>query len=91
MLYPASHTFICSSKVKMAFVHLLCYLIRPYYTSKSHRSDNLFINAAIMKLATHELTLRSSSRALARKSVSVIAAKCDVTKALVRQNYVTKL
>ena len=32
-----------------------------------------------------KLTLRSSSRALARKSVSVIAAKCDVTTALLRQ------
>ena len=39
--------------MKMAFVNLLCYLIRPY-TSKTRRSDDLFINAAIMKLATYE-------------------------------------
>ena len=53
---------------------------------KSHHSDDLFINAAIMQLATS----RSSSRALAGKSVSVPTAKCDVTTALVRQNNVTK-
>ena len=58
----------------MAFVHLLCYLIRPY-PSKTYRSDDLSINAAFIKL-----TSRSSSQALARKSVSVLAAKCDVTK-----------
>ena len=40
----------------MAFVHLLCYLIRPY-TSKTHRSDDLFIYAAIMKLATYEIDI----------------------------------
>ena len=40
----------------MAFVHL-CYLIRPYSTSKTHRSDDLFIYAAIMKLATYEIDI----------------------------------
>ena len=78
------------TKVKMAFVHLLCYLIRPY-SIKTHRSGDLFINAAIMQLAAYEIdTSRSSNRALARKSVSVLAAKCDITTALVRQNDITK-
>ena len=40
----------------MAFVHLLRYLIRPH-PSKIHRSDDLFINAAIMKLATYEIDI----------------------------------
>ena len=40
----------------MTFVHLLCYLIRPY-TSKTHRSDDLSIYAAIMKLATYEIDI----------------------------------
>ena len=40
----------------MAFVHLLCYLIRPY-PSKAQRSDDLCINAAIMQLATYELDI----------------------------------
>ena len=40
----------------MAFVHLLSYLIRPY-PSKTHRSDDLFINAAIMQLATYEIDI----------------------------------
>ena len=40
----------------MAFVNLLCYLIRPY-TSKTHRSDDLFIYVAIMKLATYEIDI----------------------------------
>ena len=40
----------------MAFDHLLCYLIRPY-PSKTHRSDDLFINAAIMQLATYEIDI----------------------------------
>ena len=76
--------------MKTAFVHSLCYLNRPN-TSKTHRADDLFINAAIMQLNLHiKLTSQSSSRALARKSVSVIAAKCDVTTALVRQNDVKK-
>ena len=39
--------------MRMAFVNLLCYLIRPY-PSKTHHSDDLFINAAIMQLATYE-------------------------------------
>ena len=42
--------------MKMAFVHLLCYLIRPY-PSKTHRSDDLFINAAIMQLVTYEIDI----------------------------------
>ena len=37
------------TKVKTAFVHSLCYLNRPN-TSKTHRSDDLFINAAIVQL-----------------------------------------
>ena len=73
----------------MAFVHSSCYLNRPN-TSKTHHSDDLFINAVIMQLNLHiKLTSRSSNRALARKSVSVIAAKCDVTTAL-DQNDVKK-
>ena len=44
------------TKLKMAFVHLLCYLISPH-PSKTHRSDDLFINAAIMQLATHEIDI----------------------------------
>ena len=40
----------------MAFVHLLCYLIRPY-PSKTHRSDDLFINTAIMQLAAYEIDI----------------------------------
>ena len=35
-----------------AFVHSLCYTNRPN-TSKTHRSDDLFINAAIMQLNWH--------------------------------------
>ena len=42
------------TKVKTAFVNLLCYLIRPY-PSKTHRCDDLLINAAIMQLATYEI------------------------------------
>ena len=43
-------SFHCSlTKVKTAFVHLLCYLNKPN-TSKTHRSDDLFINAAIIQL-----------------------------------------
>ena len=72
----------------MAFVNLLCYLNRPY-TSKTHRSDDLFINAAIMKLVTYEIDITIEQPSFGQK-VSVIAAKCDVTTALVRQNYVTK-
>ena len=40
----------------MAFVNLLCYLIRPY-PSKTHRSNDLFINAAVMQLATYEIDI----------------------------------
>ena len=74
----------------MAFLHLLCLLIRPY-PRKTHRSDDLFINTAIMQLATYEIidtTIEQPS--FARKSLSVLAAKCDVTMALVRQNDITK-
>ena len=40
----------------MAFVNLLRYLIRPH-PSKTHRSDDLFINAAVMQLATYEIDI----------------------------------
>ena len=50
----------------MAFVNLLCYLIRPY-PSKTHRSDDLFINAAIMQLATYEIDITISVPARLRK------------------------
>ena len=40
----------------MSFVHFLCYLIRSY-PSKTHRSDDLFINTAIMQLATYEIDI----------------------------------
>ena len=40
----------------MAFVRLLCYLIRQY-PSKTHCSDDLFINAAIVQLATYEIDI----------------------------------
>ena len=41
----------------MAFVHLLCYLFRPY-PSKTHLcSDDLFINVAIIQLATYEIDI----------------------------------
>ena len=39
--------------------HLLCYLIKPY-PSKTHRFDDLFINAAIMQLATYEIDIKSA-------------------------------
>ena len=44
------------TKAKMAFVHLLRYLIRPH-PSKTHRCDDLFINAAIMQQATYEIDI----------------------------------
>ena len=40
----------------MAFVNLLCYLIRPY-PRKTHRSDDLFINAAIMQLVIYGIDI----------------------------------
>ena len=40
----------------MAFDNLLCYLIRPY-PSKTHRCDDLFLNAAAMQLATYEIDI----------------------------------
>ena len=40
--------------MKTAFVHSLCYLYRPNFTSKTHRSGDLFIDATIMQLATYE-------------------------------------
>ena len=73
----------------MAFVHLLRYLIRPYL-SKTHRSGDLFINTAIMQLATYEIDITIEQPSFGQK-VGVLAAKCDVTRALVRQNDVTKL
>ena len=42
--------------MKIAFVNLLCDLFRPYL-SETHRSDDLFINAAIMQLATYEIDI----------------------------------
>ena len=42
--------------MKMAFDHLLRYLIRPH-PSKIYRSDDLFINTAIMQLATYEIDI----------------------------------
>ena len=53
--YNAS-PFYSLTKVKTAFVHLLCYLIRPY-PSKTRRSGDLFINTAIMHLATYEIDI----------------------------------
>ena len=42
----------------MAFVNLLCYLIIRPHPSKTHRSDDLFINAAaIVQLATYEIDI----------------------------------
>ena len=40
----------------MAFVHLLRYLIRPQ-PSKTHRYDDLFVNAAIMQLAKYKIDI----------------------------------
>ena len=40
----------------MAFVHLVCYLIR-LYPCTTHHSDDLFINAAVMQLATYEIDI----------------------------------
>ena len=42
----------------MAFAHFLCYLMISY-PSKTHRSDDLFINATIMQLATYEVDITS--------------------------------
>ena len=42
--------------MKIAFVHLLYYIIRPY-PSKTHRSGDLFINAAIVQLAAYEIDI----------------------------------
>ena len=73
----------------MAFVHLLCYLFRPY-PSKTHRSDDLFINVAIIQLATYEIDITIEQPSFGQKVGKVLAAKCDETRALVRQNDVTK-
>ena len=40
----------------MVFVNLLCYLIRPS-PSTTHRTGDLFINAAIMQLAKYEIDI----------------------------------
>ena len=45
--YASDHDIVYN--VKTALVHSLCYLNRPN-TSKTHRSDDLFINAAVMQL-----------------------------------------
>ena len=67
----------------MAFVHLLCYLIRPY-TSKTHRSDDLFINAAIMQLATYEIdiTIEQASFAFGQKVGQCYCGKVALPLAL---------
>ena len=54
------------TKVKTAFVHLLCYLNRPY-PSKTHRSDDLFINTAIMQLATYEIDITIEQPSFSQK------------------------
>ena len=73
----------------MALVHLLCYLNRPYPSSL--RCGDLFINTAIMQLATYEIDITIEQPSFGQKvgQVSVPKAKCDVTTALVRQNGVT--
>ena len=53
---PATQPSDSLTKVKMAFVPLLCYLNRPY-PSITHRSGDLFINAAIVQLATYEIDI----------------------------------
>ena len=75
--------------MKMASVNLLCYLIR-LHPSKTHRSDDLFINAAIMHVATYEIDITIEQPSFGQKAVSIPAVKCDVTNAVVRQNDVTK-
>ena len=50
----------------MAFVRLLRYLFRPY-PSKTHRSDDLFINAAIMQLATYEIGIMIEQSSFGQK------------------------
>ena len=42
--------------MKMAFVHLLCYLIRQC-PSTTHHCGDLFINTAIMQLAAYEIDI----------------------------------
>ena len=73
----------------MAFANLVCYLIRPY-PSKTHRSDDLFINAAIVQLATYEIDITIEQPSFSQKVGQCTNGKCDVTTALVRQNDVTK-
>ena len=77
------------AKINTAFVHLLCYLIIPY-PNKTHRSDNLFINAAIMQLATYGIDVTIEQPSFGQKVGQCSSAKCDVTTALVHQNDVTK-
>ena len=73
----------------MAFVNLLCYLIRPY-PSKTCRCDDLFINAAIMQLAACEIDITIEQPSFGQKVGQCSSAKCDVTTALVHHNDVTK-
>ena len=77
------------TNVKTAFVNLLCYLNRPY-PSTTHRSDDLFINTAIiiMQLATYQMDITIKLPSFGQKVGQ--CSKCDATLALVRQNGVTK-
>ena len=50
----------------MAFVHLLRYLIRPH-PSTTHRSGELFINTAIMQLATYEIDITIEQPSFSQK------------------------
>ena len=44
-------------RVKMAFVHLLCYLSNRPCPSTTHRYGDLFTNTAIMQFATYEIDI----------------------------------
>ena len=56
----------------MAFVNLLCYLIRPY-PSITHRSDDVFINAAILQLATYEIDITIEQPSFGQQSRASLA------------------
>ena len=60
------------------------------YPSETYRHDDLFMNAAMMQLATYEIDITIEQPSFGQKSFSVLAAKCDVTTALVCQNDVKK-
>ena len=60
--------------MKIAFVNLLCYLIRPY-PSKTHRSDDLFINAVNMQLATYEIDITIEQPSFGQKVVQCSSGK----------------